>query len=256
MSRMKYDRPRCFGWSQSVRASSSPQCALWALVVHTLCPLTTHGLPRISARVTAPATSEPLPGSLNNWHQMSSPVKMRSRNFSFCQSVPCARMVAAAKVRMPTLATPITPIRLNSSSTTGTRPTGRSRPYQRDGQCGTPHLDSASLRRHATSPRSGFQFASSQARTSARTVSSLTSVMSLPSGWPVLQHQFAVIVGVAQQHLGAFRPLEPEMRVVVPSETDAAVDLHGVNGGLHIRITCTSLGEMRVGHRVVVPVVQ
>src|SRR5216684_3286571 len=27
---MKYDRPRCFGWSQSVRASKSPQCALCA----------------------------------------------------------------------------------------------------------------------------------------------------------------------------------------------------------------------------------
>src|SRR6516165_192001 len=187
---------------------------------------------------------------------MSSPVRMRRRNFYFCRSVPCARMVAAARVRMPTFATPTAPIRLNSSSTTGTRPTGRSRPYQRDGQGGTPHPDAASLRRHATSPESGFQFASSQARTSARTVSSLTSVMSLPSSWPVLPHQFAVIVGVAQQHLGAFRPLEPEMRVIVPGEANTAVDLHGVNGGLHIRITGTSLGEMRVGHRVVVPVVQ
>src|SRR5438552_7846799 len=36
ISRMKYDRPRCFGWSQSVRASNSPQCALCALVVHLL----------------------------------------------------------------------------------------------------------------------------------------------------------------------------------------------------------------------------
>jgi hypothetical protein len=34
--------------------------------------------------------------------QISSPVRMRSRNFSFCKSVPCARMVAAASVRMPT----------------------------------------------------------------------------------------------------------------------------------------------------------
>jgi glyoxylate carboligase len=58
----------------------------------------------------------------------------------------------APVLRIPTLATPMAPMRLNSSSTTGTRPTGRSRPYQRDGQCGTPHPDSASLRRHSTSP--------------------------------------------------------------------------------------------------------
>ena len=55
------------------------------------------------------------------------------------------RIVAAASVRIPTLATPMAPMRLNSSSTTGTRPTGRSRPYQRDGQCGTPQPESASL---------------------------------------------------------------------------------------------------------------
>jgi hypothetical protein len=30
----------------------------------------------------------------------TSPVRMRRRNFSFCQSVPCSRMVAAARVRM------------------------------------------------------------------------------------------------------------------------------------------------------------
>src|SRR6266446_9716509 len=39
ISRMKYDRPRCFGWSKSVRASKSPQCALCAPVVHAFCPL-------------------------------------------------------------------------------------------------------------------------------------------------------------------------------------------------------------------------
>ena len=52
----------------------------------------------------------------------------------------CARIVATARVRMPTLAMPIAPMRLNSSSTTGTRPTGRSRPYQRDGRCRTPPI--------------------------------------------------------------------------------------------------------------------
>ena len=51
-----------------------------------------------SARVVAPARSEPLPGSLNNWHQLSSPVRMRRRNFFFCGSVPCSSSVAAASI--------------------------------------------------------------------------------------------------------------------------------------------------------------
>ena len=59
----------------------------------------------------------------------------------------------------------------------GVEATGRSRPYQSFGQCGTPQPESASLSRHSTRPRSGFQFASSQARTSARTESSVGSVM-------------------------------------------------------------------------------
>ena len=168
----------CFAWSQSVRASSSPQSAWCALVVHTFCPFTTHWLPRRSARVTAPATSDPLPGSLNSWHQVSSPVRLRRRNFSFCRSVPCARMVAAARVRMPALATPMAPMRWNSSSTTVISPAERSRPYQAFGQCGTPQPESISLFRHSTRPSSGFQFASSQARTSARTEASVFSFIS------------------------------------------------------------------------------
>ena len=78
----------CFGWSQSVRASSSAQSALWALVVHTFWPLMIHLLPLKSARVVAAAMSEPEPGSLNSWHQVSSPVRMRFRNFSLCRSLP------------------------------------------------------------------------------------------------------------------------------------------------------------------------
>ena len=77
------------GTSQLVRASSRPQCALCAVVVQTFWPLITHLLPCRSARVTAPAMSEPLPGSLKSWHQVSSPVRMRRRNFSLCRSVPC-----------------------------------------------------------------------------------------------------------------------------------------------------------------------
>ena len=60
------------GASGSVRASSRPHLATWARVVHTFWPLTTHSSPSRSARVLSAARSEPAPGSLNIWHQISS----------------------------------------------------------------------------------------------------------------------------------------------------------------------------------------
>ena len=50
--------------------------------------------------------------------------------------------------------------------------------------------------------------------------------------------------------------MNAELRVIVPGEADAAMDLHRMNGGLHIRIAGTSLGEMRVGGRICIPVIQ
>jgi hypothetical protein len=48
-------------------------------VVHTFCPFTTHSSPSRSARVDSPATSEPAPGSLKSWHQISSEVNSGRR---------------------------------------------------------------------------------------------------------------------------------------------------------------------------------
>ena len=99
-----------------------------------------------------------------------------------------------------------------------------------DGQCGAPQPESASLLRHSINPSSGFQFASSQARTSARTEDSFISV--IPSRCPMPHHLLAMLAGIAEQHLRAFGAFEPEMRVVVPGKADAAMDLDGVNGSL------------------------
>jgi hypothetical protein len=43
---------------------------------------------RRSSRVASPATSEPAPGSLNIWHQMYSPEKIRGRSSFFISSLP------------------------------------------------------------------------------------------------------------------------------------------------------------------------
>ena len=64
--------PLRFGASGSVRASRTPKSARCAQVVHTFCPVTTHSSPSRSARVASDARSEPAPGSLKSWHQISS----------------------------------------------------------------------------------------------------------------------------------------------------------------------------------------
>ena len=43
-------------------------------MVHTFCPLTTHSSPSRTPFADNPAKSEPALGSLNSWHQISSPV--------------------------------------------------------------------------------------------------------------------------------------------------------------------------------------
>jgi hypothetical protein len=79
-----------------VRATSKPHFDTCASVVHTFCPLTIHSSPSRTARVASDATSEPAPGSLNSWHQMSSPVKMRRRKRWCISSVPWASRTGAA----------------------------------------------------------------------------------------------------------------------------------------------------------------
>src|SRR5215469_5254061 len=50
----------------------------------------THSSPSSAALVCTLARSEPAPGSLNPWHQISSPDRMRGRNRCFCSGLPWA----------------------------------------------------------------------------------------------------------------------------------------------------------------------
>ena len=52
---------------------------MWAKLVHTFWPVTTHSSPSRTARVESPARSEPAPGSENSWHQISSPASSGRR---------------------------------------------------------------------------------------------------------------------------------------------------------------------------------
>ena len=75
------------GTSGFVRASSMPQLERCATVVQTFWPFTIQSSPSRTARVARPATSEPALGSLNIWHQMSSPEKIRGSRRFFCSSL-------------------------------------------------------------------------------------------------------------------------------------------------------------------------
>jgi hypothetical protein len=76
---MKYEMPSCFGASGSVRAMRIPNLENWAREVQIFWPVTTHSSPSSTARVVSDARSEPDPGSLNSWHQISSPASSGKR---------------------------------------------------------------------------------------------------------------------------------------------------------------------------------
>ncbi|CAB4835623.1 unannotated protein [freshwater metagenome] len=79
MSTTKAVSPACLTASGLVRTTSRPQRDRCASVVHTFWPLTIHSSPSFTPRDDKPAKSEPLPGSLNSWHQISSPVNSGRR---------------------------------------------------------------------------------------------------------------------------------------------------------------------------------
>ncbi len=56
--------------------AASPSCATCAMLVQTFCPFTIHSSPSRTAAVASDATSDPAPGSLNIWHQISSHVNV------------------------------------------------------------------------------------------------------------------------------------------------------------------------------------
>ncbi len=80
----------------SVRARQIAQSASTAADVHTFCPSSRQPPGTRTAFVRSDARSEPAPGSLNSWHQRSSPRRVASTNRSCCATVPCRRIVGTA----------------------------------------------------------------------------------------------------------------------------------------------------------------
>ena len=55
------------------------------------------------------------------------------------------------------------------------------------------------------------------------------------SNSPALHQELPVVTRLTEEHLRAFGALEPEMRVVVPGETDAAMNLNTFGRGMQVR---------------------
>src|SRR5207247_5400967 len=64
--------PLCLGASGLVRTVARPKLASRAPLVHTFWPLIRQPPSVLVALVLMPAASDPAPGSLNSWHQMTS----------------------------------------------------------------------------------------------------------------------------------------------------------------------------------------
>ena len=90
--------PACRSTDGPVRASSSPMSAHCPSVHQTFCPVTTYALPSHSARVRSDARSLPASGSLNSWHQMCSPDRIRGRYSRFCSGDPKPRSAWLASI--------------------------------------------------------------------------------------------------------------------------------------------------------------
>ena len=70
-----------------------------------------------AAVVVNPARSDPLPGSLKSWHQLSSPVTILGRSRRFSADEPCARMVGAARSIPDPSGVPTAPVASSTSLT-------------------------------------------------------------------------------------------------------------------------------------------
>src|SRR5712692_4672698 len=67
----------------------------------------------------------------------------------------------------------------------------------------------------------------------------------LGSDADALRDQLSVVRRVTEEDLGTLGSLEVEVRVVLPREADAAVDLDVLGGGLEVRVGAVRLGETR-----------
>ena len=117
-----------------VLARQMPQLARCALEVHTFWPVNFQPPSVRTALVRNAARSDPAPGSLNSWHQYTSPVRVPGMNRSICSGVPACRMVGAAHQPIE-ISGRTTPALLSSSSITSCSPGDAARPNGA-GQCG------------------------------------------------------------------------------------------------------------------------
>ena len=86
---LRHRRSRCGPAASRSRPAS-------AMLLQTFWPLMTQRSPSRSARVVSPARSEPAPGSLKSWHQLTAPPRIGVTSRAIWSGVPWVRIVGAA----------------------------------------------------------------------------------------------------------------------------------------------------------------
>src|SRR5947209_14626987 len=202
--------PLCFGASGSVRARQMPHRAYWAYDVHTFWPVSSHPSSAGVAFVVSDARSEPAPGSLNSWHQISSAVRILASHRSFWSAVPWANSVGPARLSPTRLTSCGARARAYSALKIATCTGDAPRPPYSAGQCRPTHPSAASrachCRPHSTSSSKVAndgtcpRLAANHSRTSAAKVcSSGVNDRSTSSGYPraPMDRKRLVIVAMA-----------------------------------------------------------
>src|ERR1022692_1382940 len=120
--------PECLGASVLVRTVARPYLLRCAPLVHTFWPLIVQPPSDLTALVLMPAASDPAPGSLKSWHQMTSWFKAGTT-----QRMTCSGVAYWIRVRITQLVIPydgrLMPAALNSCSTTSCSTAPASRPH-------------------------------------------------------------------------------------------------------------------------------
>ena len=218
--------PWCGGASGSVRARQIPQSASCASDVQTFCPVSRQPPSTRCARVRSEARSDPAPGSLNSWHQVSSPQQRRAHE-------PRPLLVAPVpedRRRRPAADLEVRPLDSRRGELlvddqlgdgVGGEPVGLG-PVGGEVARVDQRLATLGLR---AAPRSPPRRRGRRRRTASSRPSRSTSTRRRTPAVARVRQRRCVPVGRAEQAAQAGRPAEVEVRVVLERETDPAEHL-------------------------------
>ena len=253
--------PRCLGTSGLVRARQMPMSARAATEVQTFWPSSRQPPSTRVARVVRAARSEPAPGSLNSWHQRSSPRRVGATHRSVCSGVPWARMVGRAQPATARLGRR-SPASAQTWSMTSCSTGPASRPHG-EGQCGTRRPSSARARRCSSGSSMAAMVGDHRGELGPEQLGlgrQLDGEETAVAGQGQPGRLRPQRRRAADQLAEGGGPAQVDVGVVLPGEAHAPEDLDGPLGRLHVAVEGQARrpagrpagsGPGSTGHRIV-----